>query len=555
MNMRNQTIIATTFCATVLAGCFHDDDTGTNAFARVNTPIAAQTATISIADPGGATPVVTVTQPADIELTATVTTPGVGGAGTIDVVVTATNNAKREITNFKAITVAADSTMGTATIASTGTVAGSGPLAGEDFMYFGKLVTAVGKTAAGIDDFSITLGLTPADPLVIGLSLPTEDVGLVTTDSYSGEEEIISIDTGVGGQRSVGDTGAYVFIDFADSSSYAANATEGPLSPDGRYVYAGHKTRPYILVLDTQAGTVDAIELLPPPETPYPSGQTSRIASVDSITMSPNGEYLYANILDGSHPYSATTSCAYGDADDVIIKNYIMKVEISTMEVMGQLDVTTPGTAVCNLGDNQGVLKKMSMNSAGTIGAAALFNTGRVVIVDLRDEMSLLKSVIVDNDPLDVDNKIEPHFTAVHPDGSKVYVVYNNNTGNEIDVIDTDDYSITQIVPTTVTNSEVRDLRFGPDGRLYFARSSGGQYLTIFDVDASPMTELEVLDADVGNTYTYGKIAFSPYGDYYYYNNSSSQLYKFDITTDVATADSPIASGSDGYHITTPTKY
>jgi len=279
--------------ASVLSGCSSsnssDDDDDT---VEPSTPLAAQSATISIADPAGTTPIATVTTITDslIGLTATVTTPGVGGAGTIDIVISGTNNAPRDITNFKAVVDTAGSTLGTATITgSSGQVQNNAASANfdEHYVYLGApLVTPPGKTVENVDDLRITLGATPADPLVIQVNLPTEDVALIGTDDYEGEDEIESYDTGVGGEREVG------FTDVYEYDNNAANATEGFLSADGRIAYVGHKSNPYIMMLDTHTGTVDAVALLDPPETENPSGTFARIGSVDSVVPSPDCKWL-----------------------------------------------------------------------------------------------------------------------------------------------------------------------------------------------------------------------------------------------------------------------
>jgi len=526
-----------------------------------STPLAKQSAAISIADPGGAEPVVTIvsyegreeTATPVVAITAEVITPGAGGAGTIDLVLSATNNAVRSIPNSKAVVDTAASDLGTATITDqTGTVDNepASPNFGEPFVYFGEaLMTPPGATRDAIDTFEITLGGAAADPLVIELNLPTEDVGIITTQDSEDEEEIVSIDTGVGGDRVVGNTGAYVYVDFDDNSSNAANATEGFLSADGRYTYVGHKTNPYIMILDNNTGTVDAVALLGPPEEPYESGQAARIASVDSVVKSPDGQYLYATVLDGAHPYSAS-GCAYDDADGAIVQNWIFKVELSSMSVVGELDVSPPGNSLCS---DSAVLKRLSMSSDGSIGATAMFNKGRVVIVNL-DTMTEIKSLIV-NGP--ADDKEEPHYTAVSPDGSKVYVAYNDNDEGSLDVIDTSDFSITQLEISAPTSDRTHDLRFGPDGRLYYLRDdSTNNPLYIFDLSTTPVTEVAIAGVDLGNAHSESRISFSPYGDYYYFiTDGPDDLYKFGLADDMLSADSPLNADSSANHLAVPTLY
>jgi len=222
---------------------------------------------------------------------------------------------------------------------------------------------------------------------------------------------------------------------------------------------------------------------------------------------------------------------------------------MSTMEVVGELDVSGSIARDC---DDHGVLKRLSMSSDGSIGAVALFNGGRVILVDL-DDMELIKSILVND--ID-DDKLEPHYTAVSPDGSKVYVAYNGNDEGSLDVIDTEDFSMTEF-PISVPNSDdVADLRFGPDGRLYYSRRDGTNPLFIFDLSTDPVTEV-VIDgtADTNGDASYGRIAFSPYGDYYYFVTWSSELYKFSMTDDTVSADSPLNMGGTMYHLTLPTMY
>jgi len=402
-------------------------------------------------------------------------------------------------------------------------------------------VTPPGKTVDAIDAFTVTLGATPSDPLVIQLALPTEDVALMGTDDYSGSDEIIGMDTGVGGNRVAGSTWAYNFND------QASQALEGVLSTDGRYAYTGHKNNPYIMILDTQTGTVDAVALIDPPAEPNPNGWGTQIGSVDSVVMSPDGAYLYASVLDGMHPYDAS-GCADGYADDQLVKNLIMKIDLASMEVVGELEVTAPGSQTCQ---DAGVLKRLSMSSDGSVGAAALYNRGRVIIVNLND-MTLTKSLIVNGV---ADDKMEPHYTAVSPDGSKVYVAYNNNDDGGVDVIDTSDFSMSHIeLSIGKVADRTHDMRFGPDGRLYLLRDDNTNPLFIFDVSTDPVTEVAVLGADLGNADSESRIAFSPYGDVYYFLDTNS-LWKMNLADDTPTADSPINVGEDGNHMLLPTMY
>jgi DNA-binding beta-propeller fold protein YncE len=377
---------------------------------------------------------------------------------------------------------------------------------------------------------------------VIHVNLPTEDLGLMGTYDYYGDEEIISMDTGVGGNREVGSTEGYLFDDEA------AQALEGVLSSDGRYAYTGHKSNPYIMILDTQTGTVDAVALIDPPAAPYPTGWAGQLGSVDSVVMSPDNAFLYASVLDGMHPYDAS-GCADGWADEVQVRNKIMKIKVSTMEVVSELDVTPPAAQTCQ---DAAVLKRLSMSSDGSVGAVALFNRGRVAIVNLND-MTLTKSLIVNGVAND---KTEPHYTAVSPNGSKVYVAYNNNDDGGVDVIDTSDYSMSNIeLSIGKVSDRTHDMKFGPDGRLYLLRDDNTNPLFIFDVSTDPVTEVAVLGADLGTQDSESRIAFSPYGDVYYFLDSSSNLWKMSLADDTPSADSPLAVGSDGEHILLPTKY
>ena len=170
-----------------VVGCSSDSTpaAATTPAHTVQSPLAAQTATIVINDPYGATPTVTVsTQAADIALSG-VAIQGALADGVIDVNLTATNNATRVLTNLKAVidTITAD--VGTPVVGTS-----SGTYNTLDYTYFGPAIAEGASADSGADGTVIT-GVPPipdtttttlrinsidatATAVTLGVTMPTD---------------------------------------------------------------------------------------------------------------------------------------------------------------------------------------------------------------------------------------------------------------------------------------------------------------------------------------------------------------------------------------------
>ncbi len=523
MNILQKITVATVIVGTgFLAGC-NSSSSSSSAYTAPTraAALAAQTAVITITDPAGTPSVSVDTQPANITLAATVTSPGTGGAGTIDVALSATNNAGRIISNMK-VDIGATSTLSGNTISNS-----SGTLpSGDEYISFGPKAVADGATRDAADLLSFNTGGSTGN-ITLNVTLPTQDFSLWTTDSTS-STAIQDIDTGAQTQD------YNVDVQGIGGHDYQASLRWGASSPDGHYLFMGHKQQPVIVVLDTTTLAYSTVAMLE---------NNGTLGATDAVAMSPDAHYLYASVLEGDHNYRDGSSNGYHTS--LNIRNWLVKVDRTTMEVVSRLELTPANSGAR--------LRRLSISSDGSTGALAVDWSGDVDVINLNN-MTLTKSVNVTGDC-----GARPRYAAIAPDASKVYVACNDtdstdlpNPDGAITVIDLSDYSMSSITPTTATGTNyVSDLQFGPDGRLYYARD-GGQYLSIFDVSTTPPTEKEIPNADVVSRCRAG-ISFSPYGDYYYCLNNSSDLQVFKMSDDSLFDSYNV--GTRGYHMLIPTSY
>lgn len=512
--------------ASVISGCSSSDsvtDSGFEADVRA-APLAAQSVTISIADPDGI-PVATVTsQSADMSTAATATSTG---ATSLDLDIVLTNNAGRILFNPKLVHDAANAAndLGTAVLAGSGAY----PSTGDQYLALGtKAVDHTGGTSVATESDTLDINTIDAvtDPMVLVFTIPTQDISLYTTDGTS-TSVIEQIDTGAQVQTEILND---VSLRFRGNNS---GFRDGVSSPDGRYVFMGHKQQPVIAILNTVTHGIDSIQLLE---------NAGVFGATHAVTMSPNTQYLYATVVEGAHMYAYGTSGLSSDNAGGI-KNYLVKVDRESMTVVSRLDLTE-GMAGARL-------RKLTISDDGNTGVVGVGWGGHVAVVDLSGDMSLTQMVNVT-----ATGGGRPRFAVISGDASKAYVAYNpedtppSPDGN-LDVIDLSDYSITQIMPTTATGTTyAADLQIGPDGRLYYARMNT-QFLTTFDISGAPV-ETEIANVDTVSRMR-SQIAFNPYGGVYYYLNTGSDLQVFDITDD-SLSDS-FAVGTGGYHMNIPSTY
>jgi WD40 repeat protein len=496
--------------SSVVAGCSSSSSSSTDTadaaasftpYERV-APLAAQTATITIADPAG-TPVVTITtQPANITLAAIATIPG---ANSLDVAITATNASGRILFNLKAIMDDAGAALNGSTVSgSTGTIGA------DNYVFFGTKAVADAASADAEDSFTFDTTGTMGS-ITFDVTLPTQDIALYSQDDTgSGAREITIFDTG-------NTIAANDDLDNVDLWSHQpeegnhASLTRGVSSPDGQFTFFGHKQGMAINVLNNTTHELSEIPL---------RGDSNETGYTDAVVMSPNGQYLYASLHEGTHGYDVSSG-----SEDRGHKAYLVKVDASSMEVVSKLDITS--------GTGHQKPKNMSISADGSLGALAMHGLGIVYIVDLAGDMAIQSSVDVSS----VSNY--PQRVAMASDAEAVIVSYFDD--NTTDLFNPDgDLTIIDLkaanalsniaITTPDTNYRTRDLRFGPDGRLYYLRDATGQ-LSIFDFTTGSPVETEISSAVTGASSYRTPVAFGPYGDYYYVC-SNALIAKIDITDD-----------------------
>jgi hypothetical protein len=538
MNMRNQTVIAAAFCTTMLAGCFHDDDDAPGAsFPRVP-DLAAQTATITITDPTGvgAGPTAAVTsQPDDITLTATATNV----AAVVTLVITATNDSGRVISNMKAVLDVGTSTMaGSAVSASSGT-----DLAGDDFVSFnidadsGYVKSVDDDATATADDLDITT--VAATDLSLNFVFPTEDVSVLVGGSFGGgSHDYYTVDSGDGLPDFEHDGMAHSYNDYNAVAGFRISAPH----PDGTKFFLGTRQMPQVVVHDNVTG-----------ESTHTSvAREGRSGAIHGLTVSPDSKYLYVSLLDGEHS-------APWDGGGTGSRVWLIKMDIATMEEVGALELTTDS------GGGGMRLQQLTITSDGSMGAAPLFYSGRVAVVNLNamildtylDVTQVIKAAATP--PVSGSAGFKPRQAAISPDGDYVYVAhqydYDDTAGlqGSLEVYDVAAGTGAAVALVAYTADDPRGLIFGPDDRLYYLRDQVAA-LSVFDFAADDYSMPTAETPVAGCTGADADVAFGPYGDYYYVMNNGSTVCQHDISDD-SLINTITGIGGSSYHVLSVSAY
>ncbi|MFT7555197.1 MAG: WD40 repeat protein [Planctomycetota bacterium] len=525
--------------ASVISGCSSSNNAPAPAapsFPRV-ADLVAQTATITITDPTGvgAGPTVAVTsQPADITVTGSATVL----VGVVTLNLKATNNSGRVISNMKAVLDAATSTLAGASVtASSGT-----DLAGDDFVSFDvDAVTGYVKSvdkAATATAVAMDITTVAATDLSLNFVFPTEDVlVLVGGDFGSRQHTYYTVDSGDGLPDFEHDGIAHSLNQYSAAAGFRISAPH----PDGTKFFLGTRQMPQVVVHDNVTGKSTHMSI----------ARDGRAGAIHGLTVSPDSEYLYVSLLDGEHS-------APWDGGGTGARVWLIKIAIATMTEVGALELTTDAGGTARLQD-------LTITTDGTLGAAPLFFSGQVAVVNLAD-MTLNKYLDVTQvikttatPPISGSAGFKPRHSAISPDGAYVYVAhqydYDSTTGLEgsLEVYDVPTGTGAAVTLTTYAASSPKGLKFGPDGRLYYLRNQANP-LSIFTFTAAdysaPTAEIEV----VGGTGAYAEVAFGPYGDYYYTQDNGTTVEQFDITTDTVT-NTITGIGGSRYHVLSVSAY
>lgn len=481
MNKKLIAALAAVGMITTISGCGSDSSSTSAApkYTRV-APLAAQTATISIADPTG-TPVVTITQASDIALAATATTDGT----TVSLDLDMTNNGGRLLFGGKVVVTNIVDSTATNAVAATAT----GTIGGDTYTSFGLKAIEDGATASAADLVVVSDLDGLDDPLVLTVEIPTNhslafgkdgtsSTGIEIIDVAS--DEWMEVET-----ESVSYRGA-------DSTDGAFNA--GVSSADGRYIFGGSRNTASVIVMDTVTHELSTIAV---PE----KGASGHVTEV---TISPDGAYLYAAVHVGDHQYR-------WDAGSAFNANYLVKINATTMKVVKSADISGDS------GVPSDRVRDVDLSADGSVAAISTVGAGEVTIVNT-GSMSVVKR-------LKADSSMARHV-AISPDATTVYVanmddnVYSYD-GN-LQVIDVDSEVSSTLTLTDQSTNDPQCLDFGPDGRLYYCRS--GAMTIVEDPTAATLVEVSV-----GSNVR--AVAFDAEGDYYYALDGSDPD-QYDIATD-----------------------
>lgn len=473
----------------------------------VQAPLAAQTATIVINDPYGATPTVTVTTAAaDIALSG-VAIQGTAADGIIDVNLTATNNAPRVLTNLKAVIDTIVGDVGTPVVSTS-----SGTYNTLDYTYFGPAIAEGASADSGADGTVIT-GVPPipdtttttlrisaidatATTVTLGVTMPTDHpLFTMTRRSYNNGYNLVDTATS---------ESMWVDTDAVAMSDDDGGVTSGVGSLDGTTLYMGSRNTGSIIVTDLTTiadDTVDSISGIVVSE--------SAVASVRDVYRSTDGNTLYALVSEGSHGWFDTDNW-YDYSNQ--LRQRLVKVDLDTLTVTGSVEMATGGYT----------MRARSLDIADDGITAVVVNSGydgsQLDMINLAT-MTVTATV---NVPMDISQEQFLFSAAITGDGTTVYAMYRD-----------DEYSESQMIIVDVASGDVQreavdlgiwspyKMDFGPDDMLYMATDNG---LFRFNPSTYLMTEMKGSDTNA--------MTFDEAGEKLYATQRSNATgYVYDIAT------------------------
>ena len=324
---------------------------------------------------------------------------------------------------------------------------GGGPLQidGKPFVYYGP--EALGILAEATKDLIFTGVDGTIDPVTIDINIISHPL-LVT-----GEAQSIRI-----GDSFPSGLNARIACSFGNSGN--CNFTEAVFNKDGSRLYLGDGRRPWIVVVDPATLSVTNSPALQP------------VGFIDSVSLSPDGQFVYAVLNTNTHRSLKQTRLGSGSevrqsggSTSVIL----YKLDSLTLEVVDSVVVHDTPTGDGRLVRARG--HRLSLTSDGRFGALAIKNVEAVFHIDL-DQMLLLRRVVL---PVNPNPEDTVRYAAISPDNSEIYVVYRQ-LQTRLDVINTSTYVTSQLpysVALAGTSIRPGDMLFGPDGRLYLSIKGG----------------------------------------------------------------------------------
>lgn len=522
--------------STGLIGCSSDTDTSGSSFVSYErvAPLATQTATISIADPLG-TPVVTITQAESITLDAAATTDGLAQ---VMLEMSLVNNVGRLLFNPKVVP----------TGVSQGTLANNtGNINFEadslaNLPYYGFGLGGIDDGAAAqIEDQLTVIGLDgTVDPLVIEVELPTTH----STTYHNGGDNPSGPDGEVERVDIMGDRAdSQDYGDIENGGAYAEGNHwhNGAQSHDGKTLYFGNRNLPAVIVYDALQ-SIDADRPLVT-RIGIAKGLVSQNGYVPSVSMSPDGQFLYATVIESVHEDEHVPDDS-GSGYFTATGTYLVKINATSHEVISHLVLEVPGRE-----GGQVKPRDININADGTLAVVALDAKGAISLVDLTGDMSVVKTF----DLFIKGYGVRIRTPAISPDGSTVYFhdaadefstdFFSSDSTNNIVAIDVETEVFTMMSVSDPINDNPHQLEFGPDGRLYHV--GDGSQVNVYDVDT--MSLVAVYD----NNTNYDHFAFDGEGAFLHaMGGSGTDVY--DISDDTYTDLSQSNSSGVGFGMVSP---
>jgi hypothetical protein len=314
-------------------------------------------------------------------------------------------------------------------------------------------------------------------------------------------------------------------IGTAFRSSGWLSVMPSAVSEDGRYVYFGHINQPAIGRLDMTDLSFTLGESLM--DTPLAFDGTGPIGSVEHLTTSPDGNYIYAVLNADAHLYAAS-----GQFPTATVE--LIKLNAKTMAEVDRVTVYEPVALAGDGGGSSSIRgRPLSISADGTLGALPITEAGLVSLINLTS-MTLVDtdSVTPGEQGFDVSaTGTGARFAAISPDKLSICVAHQTSDSPDgtLDSIDVATGGIVAMAPDTAAPAgehRAAFLTYGPDGRLYYGRGNSAVTpgVSIFDPQSDTWTEL---DSDVDAL----GIAFSS-SAYYLWDEATEQVRAYSLSTD-----------------------